>query len=52
MYLLLPNLVPLALQLQQVLETPNKRIDNVYFIDSGFASVVAIQGKQFKAESG
>src|SRR3954451_5823638 len=50
--LLLPKLVPLALPLRQVLETPNKRIDDVYFIDSGFASVVAIQGKQVKAEVG
>jgi CRP-like cAMP-binding protein len=50
--LLLPKLVPLTLPVQQVLETPNKRIDDVYFIDSGFASVVAIQGKQVKAEVG
>src|SRR3954453_20104349 len=50
--LLRPNLEPLALALRQVLETPNKRIDDVYFIDSGFASVVAIQAKQVKAEVG
>src|SRR6478735_4032704 len=43
--LLGPNLEPLDLALRQVLETPNKRIDDVYFIDSGFASVVAIQAK-------
>jgi len=47
-----PNLEPVALALRQVLETPNKRIDDVYFIGSGFASVVAIQVKQVKAEVG
>ena len=50
--LLRPSLVPLTLTVHQVLETPNKRIDDVYFIDFGFASVVAIQGKQVKAEVG
>ena len=50
--LLRPNLEPVALALRQVLETPNKRIDDVYFIGSGFASVVAIQVKQVKAEVG
>src|SRR4051812_35528710 len=50
--LLKPSLVPLVLQVHQVLEAPNKRIDDVYFIDSGFASVVAIQAKQVKAEVG
>ena len=35
-----------------MLETPNKRIDDVYFIASGFASVVAIQAKQVRAEVG
>jgi hypothetical protein len=50
--LLRPNLEPLALVLRQVLETPNKRIDYVYFIASGFASVVAIQAKQVRAEVG
>ena len=50
--LLRPNLQPLALALRQVLETPSKRIDYVYFIASGFASVVAIQAKQVKAEVG
>ena len=33
--LLRPHLEPLALALRQVLETPNKRIDDVYFIDFG-----------------
>jgi CRP-like cAMP-binding protein len=50
--LLEPNLEPLDLEVRQVLETPNRRIDDVYFIDSGFASVVAIQAKQTKVEVG
>jgi hypothetical protein len=50
--LLRPNLEPLALAVRYVLEKPSKRIDDVYFIDSGFASVVAIQGKQVNAEVG
>ena len=33
--LLRPRLEPLALALRQVLETPNKQIDDVYFIDTG-----------------
>jgi CRP-like cAMP-binding protein len=50
--LLQPNLESVVLAVRQVLETPNRRIDDVYFIDSGFASVVAIQAKQTKAEIG
>jgi CRP-like cAMP-binding protein len=50
--LLQPNLESLALEVRQVLEVPNRRIDDVYFIDSGFASVVAVQAKQTKAEVG
>ena len=36
-----PNLVPVDLPLLTHLETGNDRIDAVYFLDSGFASVVA-----------
>jgi CRP-like cAMP-binding protein len=50
--LLQPYLESVGLAVRQVLETPNRRIDDVYFIDSGFASVVAIQAKQTKAEIG
>lgn len=39
--LLKPNLVPVDLPLRTQLETGNERIDAVYFIDRGFASVVA-----------
>jgi CRP-like cAMP-binding protein len=36
-----PNLEPIDLPLLMPLETANRRIDSVYFIDHGFASVVA-----------
>jgi signal transduction histidine kinase len=41
-----PHLVPLELPVGKHLERPKKRIDAVYFLDSGFASVVAIQFKK------
>jgi CRP-like cAMP-binding protein len=50
--LLQPNLESLALEVRQVLEKPNRRIDDVYFIDSGFASVVAVQAKETTVEVG
>ena len=50
--LLQPHLVSFALELRQVLEAPNRRIDHVYFIDSGFASVVAVRAKEVEAEVG
>jgi CRP-like cAMP-binding protein len=47
--LLEPGLKPVTLGLRKHLETPNKRIDAVYFPESGFASVVAFQrGKQIE----
>jgi CRP-like cAMP-binding protein len=39
--LLKPHLEPVDLPLSTVLETASQRIDSVYFIDLGFASVVA-----------
>jgi hypothetical protein len=39
--LLKPHLVPVDLPVPRQLETGNSRIDAVYFIDRGFASVVA-----------
>ncbi len=39
--LLQPHLEPVDLPLLTPLETANSRIDTVYFIDHGFASVVA-----------
>jgi CRP-like cAMP-binding protein len=41
--LLAPHLRGVTLPLRQDLEKPNKRIDDVYFIDEGIASVVAVQ---------
>src|SRR5947208_2806927 len=39
--LLEPHLEPIDLPLRKSLETRRKRIDHVYFVESGFASVVA-----------
>ena len=39
--LLAPHLEPVDLPLRTSLETSNARIDTIYFLDSGFASVVA-----------
>src|SRR5689334_21891601 len=39
--LLRPHLQPVQLDLRHVLETANEPIQQVYFADSGFASVVA-----------
>ncbi len=50
--LLLPDLEAVSLDLKKVLERPNKRIEDVYFPDAGFASVVAVQPKQTKVEVG
>jgi CRP-like cAMP-binding protein len=50
--LLLPDLEAVSLDLRKVLERPNKRIEDVYFPDAGFASVVAVQPKQTKVEVG
>ena len=44
--LLQPDLEPLTLKLRHVLEKPNKRIEHVYFIDGGIASVIAVQVKE------
>jgi CRP-like cAMP-binding protein len=40
------RLEPVALKFRQRLETANRKIKNVYFIDSGLASVVAIGGPE------
>ena len=44
--LLLPHLKSVVLELKMVLEEPNRRIRNVYFLDEGIASVVAVGGKE------
>ena len=47
-----PHLQPIDLELRKPLEQPNKRIDSVYFLDQGIASVVAVQAKETKVEIG
>ena len=42
--LLEPHLEPVALGIRKSLEKPNQRISAAYFPESGFASVVAVQG--------
>jgi CRP-like cAMP-binding protein len=50
--LLLPHLRPVALPLLKDLERPNRRIETVYFMEVGIASVVAVQPDDTKAEVG
>ncbi len=47
-----PHLEPIDLELRKPLEQPNKRIDNVYFLDVGIASVVAVQARETNVEIG
>jgi hypothetical protein len=44
--LLQPHLKPVTLKLRQDLEKPNRRNDDVYFIEAGIVSVVAVQPKR------
>ena len=50
--LLEPNLKSVTLGLRKQLEKPNKRIEAVYFPESGFASVVAVQPSGKEVEVG
>jgi hypothetical protein len=50
--LLLPHLKPVALGLLKDIERPNRRIDTVYFMESGIASVVALQADETRVEVG
>jgi CRP-like cAMP-binding protein len=50
--LLLPHLKPIAMAVFKDMEQPNRRIDSVYFMEAGIASVVAIQPDQTKVEVG
>ena len=50
--LMQPHLEPVSLKLRHDLEKPNRRIDDVYFMDSGIASVVAVQSNQTRVEVG
>jgi CRP-like cAMP-binding protein len=50
--LLLRDLTPVPLKLRQDLEKPNRRIDDVYFLDTGIVSVVAVQANAKRVEIG
>ena len=50
--LLGPHLQPVTLELRRDLEKPNRRIDDVYFMDAGIASVVAVQSGEERVEVG
>jgi CRP-like cAMP-binding protein len=50
--LLQPHLEPVTLALRFELEKPNTRIENVYFMDAGIASVVAVQRNETRIEVG
>jgi hypothetical protein len=50
--LLQPHLQPLALPLLYDIERPNRRIDAVYFMEAGIASVVAVHSDGTRIEVG
>jgi CRP-like cAMP-binding protein len=50
--LLLPHLQPVALPLLKDLERSNRRIEMIYFMETGIASVVAVQSDETKVEVG
>jgi CRP-like cAMP-binding protein len=43
--LLAPHLDPVRLKVRQQLETANRRVTNIYFIEAGLASVIAVSSK-------
>jgi CRP-like cAMP-binding protein len=50
--LLQPHLSTVTLKLRANLETPNRRIEDVYFLDGGIVSVVAVHNKAEVLEAG
>jgi CRP-like cAMP-binding protein len=50
--LLQPHLRSLAVAVRHEIERPNRRIDAVYFMDAGIASVVAVQADETQVEVG
>jgi CRP-like cAMP-binding protein len=50
--LLRPHLQPIALPLLHDMERPNRRIETVYFMEAGIASVVAVQPDETRIEVG
>src|ERR1700688_4055198 len=47
-----PHLNSLAVAVRHEIERPNRRIESVYFMDAGIASVVAVQADQTQVEVG
>ena len=47
-----PHLTAVNLKLLHKLEKPNKPIEDIYFLDAGIASVVAVQANEERAEIG
>ena len=50
--LLRPHLSPVTLKLRQELEQPNVKIEDLYFLDAGIASVVAVHKRKERVEIG
>ena len=50
--LLQPHLQPVPMALLKDMERPNQRIETVYFMEAGIASVVAVQADETRAEVG
>lgn len=47
-----PHLTVLAVAVRHEIERPNRRIESVYFMDAGIASVVAVQADETQVEVG
>ena len=45
-----PHLQPVPMALLKDMERPNRRIENVYFMGTGIASVVAVQSDNTQTE--
>ena len=50
--LLRPHLQPVTMPLLKDMERPNRRIETVYFMETGIASVVAVQPDETRVEVG
>ena len=47
-----PHLQPVPMALLKDMERPNRRIETVYFMENGIASVVAVQPDETRVEVG
>jgi CRP-like cAMP-binding protein len=50
--LIRPHLVPVRLEFRKKLQSANRKVKAIYFLDSGLASVVAVAGQGLQAEVG